>query len=551
MDLLGEDLLPDAQNSGRASRIRDLPRRKAALFAGVCAVWMLPGLFGRDPWKPQETRLAPVVSDLAENGIALVPKLLGQPFLEIPPLLPWLGALAAKALPFLPVHESARVASALLIVLGLLFAGNAVARRHGAHAGWMSVLLAVGMMGFAPRAHWFQTGAAEFAGAAAMLCGAILLAQNTLAGALVLGAAGGFLFLSAGMSESLLAFAATFAVVFSHSHWRGAREKIAGLCGTAMFALPAILIWPLALMRENPEALSEWLTAEAPFARGFDFSQLADMLKTAAWAGFPALPILAAGVWVGGGRFAREPLMALCLAHCCAGALLFFHDGNDETAIFFVAPALAAGAARVIQRTPENRAASLDWFALLVLGLGGVGGLWLVWLAFRLGFPEPVAAWAAAQTAGAEAERVGMAAVAAAGVLTLAWAALLANFGRSNERAVMNWSCGVAVAWCVFNLLWLPRVDAVKSYRGLAEMVSAEAEKAGGGCVRLSGVPADAAAQLDYFGAKLGGECRLLLSPVLREDEEGEGEGEVIWRGSRPGAREELFELRKISGIRI
>ena len=549
MDLLGDDLLPHAPSSGRAGGIRDLPARKALLFAFVCAAWLLPGLFGRDPWKPQETRLIPVVADLAENGMALVPQLLGQPFLENPPLLPWLGALAAKSLPFLPVHESARVASALLVALGLLFTGLAVARRHGRHAGWMSVLLAIGAIGFAPRAHWFQNGAAEFAGAAAMLWGAVFLAENTLAGALILGVAGGFLFLSAGMMESLLAFAAVFAVVFPHMNWRGAREKIAGLCGTMVFALPWLLIWPLALMRTAPDALTLWLAAESPFAGGLHFSQLGDLLKTAAWAGFPAAPILAAGIWAGGRRFAGEPLMALCLAHCAAGAILFFHDGGDEVGVFFAVPALAAGAARVIQRMPENRAASLDWFALLVLGLGGVGGLWLVWLAFRLGFPAPVAEWAAAQTAGARAETAGVWAVAAAGILTLAWAGLLANFRRSNERAVVNWSCGVTVAWCVFNLLWLPQVDAVKSYRGVATAVTAAADAAGGGCVGLNAIPTDAAAQLDYFGVKLGAaaDCGLELSPAMR-GELADGADAALWRGSRPGAREELFELRRRSG---
>ena len=559
MDLVGDDLLQDALPPGRAARIRLLSTRKALLFACVCAIWLAAGLFGRDPWKPQETKLAPVAAHFAENGISLVPDLLGAPFLENPPMLAWLGALAAQALPLLPVHEAARVASALLVALGLLFVGLAAARKGGAHSGWMAVLLAVGTIGFAPRAHWFQNGVAEFAASAAMLWGAILLAENTLAGALVLGFAGGFLFLSAGISESALVLAAVFAVVLAHSHWRGPREKIAALAGTVAFASPWFLIWPLAFARESPEIFSEWLEAETPFGNGFHIFQVADLLKTAAWAGFPTLPILAAGVWAGGRRLAGEPLTALCLAVCAAGAILFFHDGGDEVGIFIAVPALAAGAARVIQRLPENRAASLDWFALLVLGLGGVGGLWLVWLAFRAGFPAPVADWAAAQTVGAEtagAEMVGFWAIAAAAVLTLAWLALLANFRRSNERAVVNWSCGVTVAWCVFNLLWLPQVDAVKSYRSLANAVS---ERAGAECVAARGIPPDAAAQLDYFGVNLqaggdGEKCPFGIFPTAEAEEGGGGEsesleGELLWRGSRPGERSESFDLRRRARI--
>ena len=551
MELLGDDILPDSNPPARAARLRTLSLRKAVLFSCVCAAWLLPGLLARDPWKPQETRLIPVVNDFIQNGITLIPRLLDSHFLEIPPLLPWLGALAAKMLPFLPVHESARIASAALVVLGLLFAGLAAARKHGGHAGWMSVLLAIGCIGFAPRAHLFHNGVAEFAGAAAILCGAVVLSQNTLAGALILGFAAGFLFLSAGIMESLCAFAAVFAVIFFHPHWHGAREKIAGLSGTIMFALPWVLIWPLAVARQSPEALALWLAEESPFSGGIHFSQFADLLKTAAWAGFPALPIFAVGMSVGGRRFAREPLMALCLALCAAGAVLFFHDGGDESGLFFAFPALAVGAARVIQRIPENRAASLDWFALLVLGLGGVGGLWLVWLAFRMGFPQPVAEWAAAQTAGADAETAGVFAVGAAAVLTLAWAALLANFRRSNERAILNWSCGVAAAWCVFNLLWLPQVDAVKSHRGLAQEISAAVENNGGGCLHFRGMPTDAAAQLDYFGVLRGEEdCFFQLSPGKLNSGNDSSIGadnrekwEEIWRGSRPGAREESFAI--------
>ena len=536
MDFIGDDLL---ERAGTA-RIRPMAARKAALFALICAVWLGVGLLGRDPWKPQETYLVAVVADLADNGLRLVPELLGQPFLETPPLLAWLGALSARALPFLEVHEAARVASALMVAAGLLFVYLAVAGRCGARVGWLAALLAVGVIGFAPRAHWFQQGVPEFAAAAAALWGAMLLANNTLAGAVVLGSATGFLFLSAGIAESAVLFVAVFAAVFANAHWRGAREKMAALAGTTMFALPWVLIWPLALAGESGAMFGEWLAAEAPFAGGVSVSLFADLLKTAAWAAFPALPILAAGVVAGGREFARDPLAALCLAMCGAGAVLFLHDGNDEIGIFFAVPALAAGAARTVQRAPENRAAALDWFALLVLGMVGVGGLWLAWLARWTGFPAEVAAWTAAQTAGVSVPPAGAVAAGAAAVLTLLWAALLTNFRRSNERAVVNWSCGVTVAWCVFNLLWLPQVDAVKSYRGVAEEVSRRLD---GGCVWLDNIPRDAAAQLDYFGTGIGGEeCGFWLVPAGKSDG---GEWEVVWRGGRPGDRTEGFELRR------
>jgi 4-amino-4-deoxy-L-arabinose transferase-like glycosyltransferase len=54
---------------------------KAALFLLLVAVWLLPGLIGRDPWKADEAYTYGLVLHIIETGDHVVPTLAGEPFL--------------------------------------------------------------------------------------------------------------------------------------------------------------------------------------------------------------------------------------------------------------------------------------------------------------------------------------------------------------------------------------------------------------------------------------------------------------------------------------
>ena len=60
-------------------------------FAGysrlaLLAAWVLLGLAGHDPWKPDEAYTFGLVYHISETGEWLVPTLAGEPFVEEPPL---------------------------------------------------------------------------------------------------------------------------------------------------------------------------------------------------------------------------------------------------------------------------------------------------------------------------------------------------------------------------------------------------------------------------------------------------------------------------------
>jgi 4-amino-4-deoxy-L-arabinose transferase-like glycosyltransferase len=52
----------------------------------LVVAWMLFGLIGHDPWKPDEARYFGVVLEFLRGGDWVVPTLAGEPFVEKPPL---------------------------------------------------------------------------------------------------------------------------------------------------------------------------------------------------------------------------------------------------------------------------------------------------------------------------------------------------------------------------------------------------------------------------------------------------------------------------------
>ena len=86
--------------------------QRSLLVALLCLAWILPGLFGRDPWKLDEAHTFGVVYELLQGGSWVVPALAGEPFLQDPPLFYLTAAAFAKLFSFaLPLHDAARLAT--------------------------------------------------------------------------------------------------------------------------------------------------------------------------------------------------------------------------------------------------------------------------------------------------------------------------------------------------------------------------------------------------------------------------------------------------------
>ena len=513
---------------------------KPPLYVLICLLWILPGLIGRDPWHPDELVLTAVIANMAKDGTSWVPLLLGDPFVEMPPLYLWLAAGTARATAwFLPAHEGARLINVILLVIGLAFI-RLCAGRYGALTGWMAVLLAIGTTGFMIRAHLLNAELASFAAAAALLWGALKLHTHAVTAGVVVGLAIGFLFMSVGIMTATAAVLALCVFLVGERHsWRRLWD---GLATAFFFALPGLFIWPALLAFISPEYYSLWLdnSFSSPInSISIFFTELLDYIKTSSWSLFPVLPIVICGLFYLGRSYVREDVVFLCLCLLVTGSILFIIKGGGEEDFFFVLPALAVAAARALQRLPGNAAVVLDWFALLILGLCFAGAMWVLWLCFFMGMPVSIIDYINEYFLGfTMPAEFSYWAVAFAAVITASWVALVLNFGLSNERAAVNWSCGVAAIWLIFNVLWVDYVDSGKSYRNFAEAVKGNLA---GGCLRKT-KNTYLLAQMDYFGVSVGREnCHFML--VLADIQE-TITGELIWTGGRTEKRQyRLYRL--------
>ena len=65
----------------------------------LCAVWLLPGLVGHDPWKPAENQTVAVIQHMLHSGNWLLPQLAG-PFSAVvmdPPYASGAATLASAS----------------------------------------------------------------------------------------------------------------------------------------------------------------------------------------------------------------------------------------------------------------------------------------------------------------------------------------------------------------------------------------------------------------------------------------------------------------------
>src|SRR5687767_567961 len=124
------------------------------LIVLLCAAWMLPGLIGHDPWKPDEAHTFGVVYQLLQGGSWVVPTLAGEPFLDKPPLFHFSAAACAVILsPLLSLHDAARLATGLWMALTFFFTAATARELHGERAGALAVLLLLGCFGLVVRSH--------------------------------------------------------------------------------------------------------------------------------------------------------------------------------------------------------------------------------------------------------------------------------------------------------------------------------------------------------------------------------------------------------------
>ena len=530
---------------------------KSALFLLVVLCWLLPGLVGHDPWKPQEAQILGVVYGMLQGGDWLIPTLAGEPYLDKPPLYYWTAAFFARIFsPLLALHDGARLASGFYMAIAILLASMSGIRLFGLRYGRVTALIFIGSFGLLITAHMMSAETAVVAATTLVIYGLTWIPTHSLVAGLLIGSGIGIAFLAKGSVAGALALAMALGpLVFQQ--WRS-RQYAAALAVAIVVALPWVLWWPLSFYQKAPQIAMEWLWL-------FDLAEFSDVFSATTlerisyyiwllpWHAWPALPLVLVAFWYG-----RRQLLADAKIQLLLGALLgafvmicLSGDGREVNALPLLLPLSLICASRVDQ-IKRGSASALYWFGMMTFGLLALV-LWLGWFALLFGFPQAVAAYIQTYLPGYQLQFQAVPFLLAL-VLSVLWSIAITRARQSNRRAIVNWTAGITMFWMLVMTLWLPFIDEGKSYRAMAVSLK-RALPATIDCVASRGLGESQRAVLDYFAdlrtrrlERLATHnCSFLLTQSVQRKPtvEDQTQWRLLWEGSRPGDKVELFRLYK------
>ncbi len=530
----------------------------------LCAAYVLPGLFGRDPWRNADITAFGYMLSLAEGrspwfapalgGIpadaALLPYWLGAAFVKL--LSPWLDAALAARLPFgmllaltlslvwystfhlarteaaqpvafafggeaEPVDYARAIADAavlaLIASLGLLQLGHETTPEL---AQLFAASLFMWAMAAAPYRAWRARGAA--------IAGLVLMA----------GSGAPFMALAAGVAGTLVCARSGYAQVRRLAPW----VALATLAAVLLATWQGVWVWRVSA-RFEPQLLLQvgrlWL-----------------------WFLWPAWLLALWTLW----RWRRHlqhrhvsvPLVTALVALACSLGM-----GGSDRALLLALPGLAVLAAFALPTLNRSATAGIDWFSMILFTLCA-GALWVIYVSVQTGVPAKPAANIARLAPGFTPQfswlSLGLALAATAGWIGLVrW-----RTGRHREalwKSLVLPAGGVALCWLLLMTLGLPILDYARSNRPLVQRIARHVPA--GQCIAAPGQAPALVAALEFFGpyevdARRGAaqtHCHYLVrvAPVAQAGPDPKGWTRIA-RERRPTDRNNLISIYRRDGAR-
>jgi len=528
---------------------------KTALFLLVCLAWLLPGLTGHTPWKYDEAVSQGIVHSLLHGGSWLSPDLAGEPYLAHPPLYFWVTATLTGWLHgLLPAHDAARLASGCFMAITMLGVALGARDLFGPRAMRVAVLMLIGSVGLVIRGHEMSSDLAWLTGITWTLI-AIPIARTR---AMLAGIFGGLGFGVAFLSQGSLALGLLLPIVLltpllvpAYRPQHPLRHALTWL----LSATPFLVVWPWALHEHAPHLFTLWWSVLVNPVLHPSLWMATDALPTyyfgvSAWFAWPAAPLALGALWNSGVRGLAIPqtrflLFALIVMLLVLG---FSTTPRESNALPLLLPLvlLASGGIDTMRRGAAN---AFDWFGMLTFGLITTV-LWLGWIAQLTGQPTHIVNYLDAQLPGYHATFQPVA-FGISLCLTLLWVVTILRSRQSARRALVNWTVGMTVSWMLVMTLWLPYVEASRSYQGMMQSL-AKAIPPHAGCIASSGLGEPQRGLLYYFlnirtqRMELGTRthCRLWLVQSRSQEAFVVPSGwRLLWTGARAGDRSERFQL--------
>jgi len=535
------------------------PRNAALVLILLVAAYVLPGLLGHDPWKPDEPYTFGIVLNMAKTGDAVVPMVGGQPFVEKPPLYYWASWASASVFSAaLAPEDAARMASLFFVIASLGAIAVAASLLWGEGAAGLSVLLFLATLGLEGHAQRMQVDLALMLGFCVATLGLAGCARVRRWGGAMLGLGVGIGFLGKGLfAPAVIGLAAMLLPLFFAS-WR-TRAYIVQLGIALAVALPALAIWPIALYMRSGALFDEWFWTNN-FGRftGFAVPRLGassdrgDWSRDLAWFLFPTWIFAIGGVMREGRHGWHHPALQIGLTVTLVGALVLAASASMRAVYLLpLIPGLVIAGVGALRGRDGPYATALA-FAAIVIASAAALFMWTVWA--LLVARGDLAPWAPLTDSFPLPFAMPMRPVqiAAAGALTLGFIALAATCRRLVAAGLTLWVAALALVWGLAHTLWLPWLETAKSYRSVFDEVKKRMPP-DARCVVMHGLGESERALVEYY---LGvpprerhvreEECRALMWEGNLHKSRGwpwPGPWKLVWRGHRPGESEEGFEL--------
>ena len=526
---------------------------KTALFVILCIAWILPGLIGHDPYKTEATTFG-IIFSMLQDGNWLVPTVAGIPNHDYPPLYYWVAAITARIFSaWLPLHDGARLATGLFMTITMVYMHRTAKRLFDERAGRICVVLLIGSLGIFLRGHEMNPELGGLAGVAIAFYGMTRIRSEAMKGGVTTGVGTGIIAMSVGVVPALVVPITALVLMGVLNEWRN-RIFQRGVGVALLVSLPFMLLFPITLLLTETSSPLAWTNAVlgAPFLDSStrDSINPGYYIRSLPWVGLPAFPF-AIWLWWKDRKKLRErfeialPLVGFVVLLV---SLSFSREATDAVGPVLLLP-LVLAASSVLDRLSRSVASFMDWFSLLCFGLLAIA-IWLYWTAAITGTPAAAARAMARQVPGFEFS-FSWFSFCIALVLTLVWIYAVMRAHRNNRRAVVNWAAGVTLVWMLLNMLGLPAVNHVQSYRDTAATIAAQLP-ASRSCIASINLGDPQRAMLDYFArlrfvpieSHASGACEWLLAQGTKDKvAKVEASWQLVWEGARPGDNVERLRM--------
>ena len=468
----------------------------------LCAAYLLPGQFGREPWKNADITAFGYMSSLAEGRSPwTAPALAGLP--GDGALLPyWLGALSIKALPFIDPANAARVPFALLLAATLAFiwystqhlarteAAQPVAFAFGGEASPLdyaraladgAVLATIASLGLLQLGHETTPELVQLSGVALFMW---VLAAAPTRPRVAAGAAVVALTVIAASGAPTIALA-TGASGFAICHW----SRYPGASGLRPWLVLGMLAGALVAAAGHAWA----------WRAGLHWSSVWDLVRLSAWFLWPGWLLALWTLWRWRHhltyRHIAVPNVGVAVALVASLTM-----GASDRALMLAVPGIAVLAAFSLPTLKRSAGSAIDWFSVFFF-TGLAIAIWVFYVGMMTGTPAKAAQRIAALLPGFE-PHFSPALLVLAVLGTAAWLALVrwrtARVQHALWKSLVLPASGVAMSWLLLLTLGLPAFDYARSYRPWVYLVAQHVPN--GVCVAAQ-LPRSALAALEDYSS--------------------------------------------------